>query len=98
MKVPSTVARGMVRRGSMTSPAGTVADSIPRKANIVRGAVAASALKKGWPLGLSVSKLCQSTQKSPRTAIDMNGTSFVKVVATWKSPASLTPRRFTSAN
>ena len=30
----------MVRFGSFTSPAGTVADSMPRKANMVSGAVA----------------------------------------------------------
>src|SRR5439155_815069 len=69
--VPSTVARGMVRRGSMTSPAGTVADSMPRNANIVMGAVAARALRKGCPLGFTVSKECQSIQKSPSRANTM---------------------------
>ena len=75
--MPSTVARGIVRRGSITSPAGTVADSMPRNANIVSGAVAASALRNGSSLGLIIAKVCQSTQNSPNTAIATNGTSFV---------------------
>ena len=77
MAVPSTVARGIVRVGSITSPAGTVADSMPRNANIVSGAVAASALRKGMPLGFTVSKVCQSTQKSPNSEIATKGTSLV---------------------
>ncbi len=50
---------------------------MPRNANIVSGAVAARALRKGSPLGLIVSKVCQSTQSSPKAAIATNGTIFV---------------------
>src|SRR5438034_2527060 len=40
-RIPSIVERGIVRSGSCTSPAGTVADSRPRYANMVSGASAA---------------------------------------------------------
>ena len=46
-----------------TSPAGTVADSMPRNANIVSGAIAASAEKNGTPLGFSVSKSVGDSEK-----------------------------------
>ena len=59
--MPITVARPMVRDGSRTSPAGTVADSMPMKANIVSGASAAAALSSGWPLGLNSPKREVST-------------------------------------
>ena len=44
--MPSRVARAMVRAGSRTSPAGTVATPCPRDANIVSGASAARGLDK----------------------------------------------------
>ena len=45
--VPQSVARGIVRSGSITLPAGTVADSRPRNAHKVSVAVAI-----GLPVGL----------------------------------------------
>ena len=76
-RVPITVALGMVFSGSTTSPAGTVADSMPRKANIVSGATAARAPMKGLSLGFSTAKVFQSTQNKPNTPIAVNGTSLV---------------------
>ena len=59
--MPITVARAIVRAGSRTSPAGTVADSMPMKANIVSGASAAAAVINGSPLGLNPLKREPST-------------------------------------
>ena len=75
--MPRTVARGMVRFGSITSPAGIVADSNPKKANMVTGASAAIEPNSELPLGLNSLRLDVSMKNSPIKAIAANGTNFV---------------------
>ena len=77
MVIPRMVERGMVRFGSVTSPAGTVADSSPKNANIVSGASAALALRSDLPLGLNSLKFDGSMKNRPIKAMAPNGTSFV---------------------
>ena len=67
----------MVRFGFLTSPAGTVADSNPRNANIVSGASAALAPRSDLPLGLNSLKCEVSMKNNPIKAIAAKGTSFV---------------------
>ena len=89
---PKIVARGMVRTGSTTSPAGTVADSRPRKAHSVTAAAAEIAARSDWPLRLITVKLAGSTHHQPSTPISSSGTSLSTVVSTCTAPASFTPR------
>ena len=76
MAIPRTVEKGMVRVGLATSPAGTVADSRPRYANIVSGASAALAPSKDLPLGLNSPKFEVSIKKSPNKIIAAKGINF----------------------
>ncbi len=75
-EIPRIVDCGIVRSGSRTSPAGTVADSSPRYANIVSGASAALAVSSDWPLGLNSAKWLTCTNGRPSSAIAAKGTSF----------------------
>jgi hypothetical protein len=52
-RVPSSVARGMVRSGSRIEPAGTVATSSPHSAHMVRITVVLATLGRLAPLGLN---------------------------------------------
>ncbi len=88
--------RGIVRSGFCTSPAGTVADSSPRYANMVSGASAALDSSSDLPLGLKSPSRFHLTKKRPTIEMATNGTSFVYVVTSAKMPASFTPRRFSS--
>ena len=63
--MPRTVESGMVRFGSITSPAGIVADSNPKKANMVSGASAALAASSDLPLGLNSLKFDVSMKNNP---------------------------------
>ena len=67
--MPRTVESGMVRFGSITSPAGIVADSKPKKANMVSGASAALAPSSDLPLGLNSLKFDVSMKNSPIKAM-----------------------------
>src|SRR6266478_3041363 len=89
--VPTSVARGMVLSGFLTSSAGTVADSTPRNAHRVSAATAVTAANGDIPLVLKGTKWLQFTQNRPMVAIATRGTSFMIVVITWNIPACLMP-------
>ena len=94
-RVPMMVERGMVRLGSVTSSAGTVADSRPMKAHSVRAAAAVTEPNTDPPLGLNPPKLPPSKNSSPTVAMASSGTSFRAVVTAWTQPPWRTPRAFT---
>ena len=73
ISVPTIVARGMVRDGLSTSPAGTVADSMPRKAKSVSEAAPAMAA--------SVDEYCGGTVGA-KGSVDWTDTVNPKVDAT----------------
>ena len=90
------VERGMVRLGSSTSPAGTVADSRPMNAHRVKAAAAVIAPKDDPPLALNGLKLPPSMNSSPTVAIASSGSSLRAVVTPctqppWRTPRALTP-------
>jgi hypothetical protein len=95
--MPMTVERGMVRLGSVTSPAGTVADSRPMKAHSVRAA-AVTEPNTDPPLGLNPPKLPPSKNSSPTVAMASSGTSLRAVVRACTQPPWRTPRALTKAN
>src|SRR5690242_10219714 len=73
--VPTIVARGIVRAGSRTSSAGTVADSMPRNENNVSDVAARMAEKAfGWSGGTVGAKLLQLAWKRPSVPSAINGT------------------------
>jgi hypothetical protein len=86
----------MVRAGSFTESAGTVADSNPTKAQRVRAAVAVMALKVDSPDALKGVKWEGSRKKSPMVPRAKRGRSFRRVVQNWRIPASRTPQQFTA--
>ena len=93
--MPRIVERGIVRVGSRTSPAGTVADSRPRYANMVSGASAAQDDRKSSPLGLNSARFSRRTKNRPASTMAAKGTSFEYVVIDENTPAALAPRRLT---
>src|SRR5512139_2869837 len=96
INVPTIVARGIVRDGLSTSPAGTVADSMPRKAKSVRDAAAAIAANVDEYCGGTVgAKLLQSVHNNPIVPTATNGINLSTVVIVCILPAPCTPRKFT---
>ena len=92
--VPQIVARGIVFSGSITLPAGTVADSSPRNAHsvIVADAVTAARLSGcGSTRMTDASPLPSSTIAS--TTIASNGITLSTVVTIWTTPICRTPRQ-----
>src|SRR5437773_12206543 len=95
MRVPATVARGIVLSGASTDSAGIVPASSPRNDQSVRAATADSAEKLESPLGLNGTKCSAFSQKIPAKATAASGISFKKVVVTCIHPAARIPRQLT---
>ncbi len=90
--VPSTVARKIVRFGSSTSSAGTVADSKPSSPHRRRTEEAAIARKLDPPLTFAGVRLSTSRYASPSVAKRSSGITLRTVVTSWKTAASRTPQ------
>nr|WP_235999244.1 hypothetical protein [Qaidamihabitans albus] len=93
--MPISVARGIVCRGSRTSRAGTVADSMPMNAHSLSAAAAVTAPKEPCPLALNGVKLAESAKNGTTSATASSGTSLSTVVTTctmppWRTPNALT--------
>src|SRR4051812_31098607 len=79
--VPSNVARGIVRCGSMTCSAGTVADSSPSSAHKVSVAEAVTAESvKGCASTLITAAFCSPNSTHARTMTASSGSNFNAVV------------------
>ena len=97
--VPISVARAMVRCGSITRPAGTVPDSKP---SMVHRASAAAPAMAGAAIGVGATNLVvaaelsllPSTMNTARITAN-NGRSLRMVVTTWTVPEAFTPRSAT---
>src|SRR5512135_3643006 len=99
ISVPAIVARGIVRDGLSTSPAGTVADSMPRNAKSVSEAAAAMADKVDEYCGGTVgAKLLQLVHNNPIVPTATNGINLRIVVIVCIRPAPWMPRRLTHVN
>ncbi len=96
------MARGIVRSGSFTSSAGTVADSSPMKAHNVRAAAAVMPPSIPSPVpspaGANGVKLPASMKNRPTTPITASGTNFRTVVSSCRMPLSRTPRMLTAVS
>ena len=93
--MPITVARGIVRSGSLTSSAGTVADSRPMKAQRVRSA--AALMPQSKPLeSVNGSKLRAVHEEQADHADHEQRDELEIVVTTWTMPAARTPTMLTS--
>ena len=97
-RVPMMVERGMVRSGSATSSAGTVADSRPMNAHRVSAAAAVTEPNTDPPAGLNGPKLPPSKNSSPTVAMASSGTSLRTVVTAWTQPPWRTPRALTAVS
>src|SRR5437773_1877184 len=86
----------MVRAGSVTLPAGIVADSSPRNAHRVSDTVAVAAEKAPLPLGLNGMKWEGSKRTHPQRASATSGRIFRMVVATCTAPPARIPAAFTA--
>src|SRR5512147_2175268 len=99
ISVPTIVARGIVREGLSTSPAGTVADSMPRKAKSVSDAAPAIAANVDEYCGGTVgAKLFQLVHNNPIVPTATNGINLRIVVIVCSLPAPCTPRKLTHVN
>src|SRR5512143_2316816 len=99
INVPMIVARGIVRDGLSTSPAGTVADSMPRKAKSVSEAAPAMAASVDEYCGGTVgAKLLQFVHNNPIVPTATNGINLSTVVIVCNLPAPCTPRKLTHVN
>src|SRR5690606_10304507 len=87
------IAKGSVRRGSRTSPAGTVAVSKPVKANTSSSIPAEKSRTDGAVAGTS---RAGSTNQRPATANSSSGTSLPTVNTLATIAAGRTPRMFTA--
>src|SRR4029453_8501708 len=95
MALPQSVARGIVLSGSITLPAGTVADSSPRNAHRVSAADALTAERVsgcGSTRITDASLLPSNTIAS--TTIASNGITLSTVVTICSTPICRTPRQF----
>ena len=80
----------MVRSGSFTLSAGTVADSRPRSAQRVS---VAAAVVPSRVIGTSANdaRVSRRRKKPPTSATASRGSSFRTVVTAWTQPAARTP-------
>ncbi len=95
--VPHSVERGMLRSGSMTFSAGTVADSRPSSGHRVRiaAAVIAETVNGCGSTLISVASPRPSSTIARMTTAS-SGMSLSTVVTSWNTPAVFTPRQFTN--
>src|SRR5262245_3210610 len=93
--VPHSVERGMLRSGSMTFSAGTVADSRPSNGQSVRIAAAVIAeIVNGCGSTLISDASARPSSTIARMITASSGMSFSTVVTSWNTPTCFTPRQF----
>ena len=92
------VARGIVFSGSLTSSAGTVADSSPMNAHSASVAAALTCQSNPPCAGANGVKFAPWMKKSPMMPITASGTNLTTVVITCAQPVSRTPMMFTIVN
>lgn len=94
--VPHKVASGMFRWGFSTLPAGTVADSKPRKAHNVRIAEAFTEASENGVDSISITEASAViSSHTPSRMMAANGSSFSTVVTICSPPDWRVPRQFT---
>src|SRR5437868_6363963 len=94
MNVPQSVARGMLRSGSMTLSDGTVAHSSPSNAHNVNVADAVIAeIVNGCGSNLMTLVSCAANSQKASAMIPSSGSSFNTVVTICTTPMCLTPRQ-----
>ncbi len=93
--VPTMVARGIVRSGSFTCPAGMVAVSSPRNAHNVSVIVAMTCPATDTSLAGGSENAEGSKKNNPPMPTTTSGISFRTSVTTCRRPASRTPMMFT---
>src|ERR1044072_1092337 len=95
--VPHKVERGMLRVGSMTLSAGTVADSSPSSGHKVRIAAAVTAeTVNGCGSTLITEGSARPSSRNARATTASSGMSLSTVVTSWKIPTCFQPRQLTN--
>ena len=96
--VPQSVARGMVRAGSATLPAGTVADSSPSSAHRVSAAVAPTAPGEKPPASGWTGRAPPPSIAAATISTAASGSSLRTVVTSWSLATAPVRQQLSAVN